>query len=160
MVRIRIRERICFYFYNSFKIGNDLPKSVRDAKTSQQGIPQLKDIPILVAEDDITNYYFIERLLKKTNATIHHATTGKQVIQIMKEIPEMKLILMDIKMPVMNGIDALKELRKIQFDVPIVAQTAYAFADEIHKIKSSGFIDYLVKPVNPKRFYSVLRKYV
>ena len=159
-VESEIGKGSVFSFTIPLKIGNTIPKSAGDIKIDQKGVPQFKNVPILVAEDDITNYYYIERLLKKTGATIYHAATGKQVINIMKEVPEIKLILMDIKMPELNGIDALKELRHLDINVPIVAQTAYAFAYEVHKIKASGFVDYLVKPINPKKFYGVLKKHI
>ena len=114
----------------------------------------------MVAEDDSANYYYIERMLRKTDAIVFHAGTGKQAVQIMKENPNIKMVLMDIKMPEMNGIDALKEIRNLKFKIPVIAQTAYAFADEIHRIKASGFVDYLIKPINPKKFYDMLSKYL
>jgi two-component system, chemotaxis family, CheB/CheR fusion protein len=127
------------------------------ASTFSDDIPVLTDVEILVAEDDISNYMYIEKLLKKTHALIHHALNGKEVLFLLKKHPEIKLVLMDIKMPVMDGIETLHEIRKMGIQIPIIAQTAHAYSDEVLKIKQEGFNDYISKPINPQDFYQKIR---
>jgi signal transduction histidine kinase/ligand-binding sensor domain-containing protein/CheY-like chemotaxis protein len=115
--------------------------------------PDLSNYEILVAEDDISSFLYFERLLKKTGAKIFHAADGKQVLSLLKDNPEIKLVLMDIKMPLMDGIEALHEMRKMNILIPVIAQTAYALANEVEKLKDEGFDDYISKPINPEYFY-------
>ena len=122
-------------------------------------IPVLQDAIILVAEDDMANYTYLEKLLSKTEAKIIHAVNGKQTLTLFKENPEIKLILMDIKMPEMNGIEALTELKKQGLNVPVIAQTAYAYSNEIKQIMEAGFDGYITKPIRQKVLYSLLLKH-
>ena len=122
--------------------------------------PDLSPLQILVAEDDPSNYEYIENLLKKTKAKIHHASDGKEVLEILKTNPEIKLILMDIKMPVMDGIEALHEIRRMNIQIPVIAQTAYALADEVMRLKNEGFDDYLAKPIIAGSFYKLIKQFV
>ncbi|MBN1414243.1 MAG: response regulator [Bacteroidales bacterium] len=119
-------------------------------------IPDLSKYVILVAEDDISNFLYIEKLLKKTQARILHALNGKDVLDILQNNKKIKLILMDIKMPVMDGIESLHEIKKRNIQIPVIAQTAYAFSDEIERIKMVGFDDYITKPIVAADLYQVL----
>lgn len=120
----------------------------------------LSGVTILVAEDDEANFIFIERLLSKYKATVLHAANGAQVIEILDKTPDVKLILMDIKMPVMNGVDALLLLRNKNYTMPVIAQTAYAFASEIQQILRNGFTDYISKPINSTVLLKLINKYL
>ncbi|HEX2936398.1 MAG TPA: ATP-binding protein [Bacteroidales bacterium] len=120
----------------------------------------LENKTILVAEDDMSNYIYLEKVLRKSNATILHAFNGKEALEILDVHPEIDLILMDIKMPVMNGLEALSQIKQRNISIPVIAQTAYAFADEIVKIREAGFADYISKPILPKDLYALILKYV
>ena len=137
---------------HSGKIGSQ----VRDSIT----IPFLEDKTILVAEDDYSNFLYIEKLLIKTHAKILHATTGIQAVKLAHKNPDLNFIMLDIKMPGMNGIDALKKIRQQFSRTPIVAQTAYALADELIRLREVGFDDYITKPIKPDDFYALLNKYL
>lgn len=102
---------------------------------------------ILVAEDDDISFALIEILLSQTGKTIIRASTGKEAVEIFKESPDISLILMDLKMPVMDGYDATREIRKINKNVPIIAQTAYALAGDDKKAMQVGCDDYISKPI-------------
>jgi signal transduction histidine kinase/ligand-binding sensor domain-containing protein/CheY-like chemotaxis protein len=123
-------------------------------------IPLLENSVILIAEDDYSNYSYLEKLLQKTKARIIHAENGQQAISLLTNHPEVNLILMDIKMPHMNGIDALKEIRKLHINIPVIAQTAYAFTDEVRKIRESGFSDYIAKPINAPELFALITKHL
>ncbi len=105
---------------------------------------------ILIAEDEKTNYLFLEALLKRTNAVLIWAETGKTALEAVQNDAEIDLVLMDIKMPEMNGYEATNEIKKIRPELPIIAQTAYALAGEKEKILSAGCDDYLSKPIMGK----------
>lgn len=88
-----------------------------------------KGITILIAEDEESNFLLLKTILKK-HCNVLHAKTGVELLDIYKE-QHADLILLDIKMPEMNGIDALKEIRKFDQDIPIIMQSAYAFENDM-----------------------------
>jgi len=115
---------------------------------------------ILIAEDEPNNYYYIEEVLKKTKAKLIIATNGKEAVRLFKKHQNIDLIIMDIKMPEMDGFEASKQIRKLNKHIPIIAQSAYAMPVEIEKGYLLGINDYITKPVNPKKLLSVLNKYL
>ncbi|PLW97770.1 MAG: hypothetical protein C0593_07685 [Marinilabiliales bacterium] len=126
--------------------------------TKSEGIPH-SDILILVAEDDITNYRFLETLLKIKKLRCLHATDGERVLEIIKNKP-VTLILMDIRMPNMDGLEATRELRKQGYDIPIIAQTANAMSDDRQLALDAGCTDYLAKPIRKEQLFKLLEKYL
>lgn len=115
---------------------------------------------ILIAEDERTNYLFLEALLKRTNATLIWADTGKSAIEAVQKNSNIDVILMDIKMPEMNGYEATQEIKKTHPEIPIIAQTAYALAGEKEKILEAGCNDYLSKPIMGKVLLEKIEKYI
>lgn len=101
---------------------------------------------ILIAEDDEISYRYLETILSK-HYKLLHSTTGGETVRIFSENPDVALILMDIKMPEMDGLQATREIRKINPNVPVIAQTAYAFSNDENKAKEAGCNDYISKPV-------------
>ncbi len=95
-----------------------------------------KGITILIAEDEESNFLLLKTILKK-HCNILHAKTGVELLEIYKE-QHADLILLDIKMPEMNGIDALKEIRKFDQDIPIIMQSAYAFENDMEAARQAG----------------------
>ncbi|MBN2615407.1 MAG: response regulator [Bacteroidales bacterium] len=110
------------------------------SKKSKSGI-------ILVAEDDVISFSFLKHLLNKAGYQLLGATNGKDTVQVCKEHPEISLILMDIKMPGMNGLEATKHIRKFNKEVPIIAQTAYAMEGDHEMVLKAGCNDYISKPI-------------
>lgn len=104
---------------------------------------------ILIAEDNLMNFEYLQSALAPTHTTIIWAKNGKEAIQKIQSI-NVDLLLMDINMPVMDGNKALKVIREIQPNLPIIAQTAYALDNEIMEIKSIGYDDLLIKPIGIK----------
>ena len=115
---------------------------------------------ILIAEDEEINYLYLEILLKdkiKLDCTIIHAKDGDEAVSICNNQPDIKLVLMDLKMPNMNGFEALKLIRKKHPKIPIVAQTAFSSAEDIEKIKAAGFDDFISKPISEEALKIVLK---
>lgn len=139
--------------------------------TSTQKIDKqidVKEIPmnkgnkevILVAEDDNINFLLIEKLLTMLNFTIIRAKNGEEAILFCEENKEIDLVLMDIKMPVLDGHQAFKKIRTFNKTVPIIAQTSYSFPEEIEKIKELGFNDFITKPIEKEKLFMLIEKYL
>ena len=118
-----------------------------------------KKTKILIVEDDATSYKFMFRLLKNRDLDIIRAETGEQAIEIAINDLEIDLILMDIRIPNINGLEATKEIKKVRPNLPIIAQTAYAFKEEVDKILESGCDDYISKPLDVDKLFALIDKY-
>ena len=114
-----------------------------------QAISIKKDkLVILIAEDNESNYKLFESILKYDYHLIH-AWDGMEAINLFKE-HNPQIVLMDINMPVMDGYEATKEIRKYSAKVPIIAITAFAFASDEQRVMESGFDGYMPKPINAR----------
>jgi len=103
---------------------------------------------ILIAEDDFISQLYLKKLLESMNYQVLIANNGEEAIDIIRKNDDIKLIFMDIKMPVLDGIEAFKIIKSINKDVKIIAQTAYAFVQEKDFLLEIGFDDYISKPLN------------
>lgn len=115
---------------------------------------------ILIAEDDEANYMLLERALSKTKATLIRAENGKEAVKIFKSIPGIDVILMDIRMPLMDGIEATQEIKEIDSKIPIIVQTAFTMSSEKEKSFKAGCDDYISKPINLKELLATVSKYI
>jgi signal transduction histidine kinase/ActR/RegA family two-component response regulator len=102
---------------------------------------------IVVAEDDDINWYYIEEILSRYNYKLIRAENGKEAVDLCRENENVDLVLLDIKMPVMDGFEALEKIKGIKPKLPVIAQTAYALPNDVEKIKAL-FDDYIIKPIN------------
>ena len=103
---------------------------------------------VLVAEDDEASFVYLEEVLTMNGFRVIHASNGEVAVRLARENPEIGLILMDVKMPVLNGCEATKQIKAFNASVPVVAQTAYANPGELEKMKLAGCDDYLTKPIH------------
>ncbi|MEJ5994216.1 response regulator [Pedobacter sp. Du54] len=124
-------------------------------KQAQKGIGKGNET-ILIAEDDDINFLLLERILQLKNYSIIRATNGKEAVEICEANPEIDLVFMDIKMPVMNGFDAFDSIRKSNLNMPIIANTAYSSSEDKEQIKKAGFTDYISKPLNKAQIHQLL----
>jgi signal transduction histidine kinase/CheY-like chemotaxis protein len=115
---------------------------------------------ILVVEDDAISRFFLLEVLKESKFKIIRADNGQDAIDAVKADSDIKLVLMDMKMPVMNGIEATKEIRKTYPDLPIIAQTAYASNIERQEAINAGCNDVIVKPINKRTLYEKINTYL
>ncbi len=109
-----------------------------------------KDKVVLIAEDEELNFRFLEAVLQKTQAKVLRANNGKEAVDLCKNINHIDMILMDIKMPVMNGNEATFEIKQERPDLPIIAQTAFSIQEEIDKCREAGCDDFVTKPIDIK----------
>ncbi|MCK5168498.1 MAG: response regulator [Bacteroidales bacterium] len=108
------------------------------------------DKSILIADDEITNYIIIEKLLEKTDIKVFHAENGEEAVKIFNKNPNIDIILMDIRMPEMGGLEATKYIRSVNRNIPIIAFTAFALSDDEAIALEFGCDDYISKPVRPE----------
>ncbi|PKP41536.1 MAG: response regulator [Bacteroidetes bacterium HGW-Bacteroidetes-10] len=116
----------------------------------------LSPLRILVAEDEDTNFLYISALLTRFNHCVFRAVNGKEAVEFVKEENNIDLVLMDIKMPILNGYDALRLIKKIRPFLPVVAQTAYALSDDEQNIRAAGFDGYLPKPIMKNQLVGII----
>ncbi len=114
---------------------------------------------ILIAEDEPANAAYLQEVLKITNVSVLLASNGKEAVNKVRN-NKVDLILMDIKMPEMNGFQASKEIKLFDQNIPIISQTAYAMPGEKEKSKDAGMIDHLIKPIKPKLLLNVIEKHI
>jgi PAS domain S-box-containing protein len=119
-----------------------------------------KKINILIAEDDYISYIYLSKVLKASDYNLILAENGQLAVDIIKTNPDINLVLMDIRMPVMDGYAATKQIKSIRPDLPIIAQTAYAFNEEREKILTTGCDDYLSKPIDKEKLLQIINQSV
>lgn len=111
---------------------------------------------ILVAEDNDSNYKLVEILLRGYN--IKRACNGKEALELVQN-EHFDLILMDVKMPLMDGMEATRLIREFNVEIPIIALTANAFEDDKRIAYEAGVNDFLTKPVNRVALTQTIEKY-
>jgi len=114
---------------------------------------------ILVVEDDQLNYYFIYELLKPTQVKLDHAINGQLAVD-MALSNKYDIVLMDIQLPIKNGLEATRELRNKGFDKPIIALTANAMENDVKRVKDYGCNDYMAKPLSEKQLMHMIDFYL
>jgi PAS domain S-box-containing protein len=133
--------------------------NIIEDKTFKNDINSLNGSQILLVEDNIINQEIIVGLLQSSGINIDIASNGQEAIDMFK-INNYELILMDLQMPIMGGIEATKILREIDKNIPIVALTANAMKEDVEKTKSIGMNAHLNKPIDVEKLYETLLKYL
>ena len=149
-----------FYFTIPVKKGVSVSVPHENTVNKNKEMVDFKKALVLVAEDDLANYIIIEKFLQKYNIQVLRAVNGIHAVNMALSDSEIQLILMDIKMPEMDGVEALHKIREKGITVPVVAQTAYALAHEVVKLKQEGFDDYITKPLDFAEILKILQKYL
>jgi signal transduction histidine kinase/ActR/RegA family two-component response regulator len=148
-----------FYFtipYNSVsKVEFNIEKVVSHG-TAENSFNNLK---ILIAEDDNASEMLIAREVKKYSRELLTVKTGREAVETSRNNPDIDMILMDIKMPGMNGYDATREIRRFNKDVIIIAQTAFALSGDQEKSLEAGCNEYISKPINNSVLRALIEKH-
>jgi len=121
---------------------------------------EYRGLKILVADDDETSERLITMILKKLSNNILSVRNGLEVVEAFRSSPDFDLILMDIKMPVMDGLEAAREIRKSNKEVVIIAQSAYALAGDREKAIAAGCNDYIAKPFGRESLLALVKKHI
>lgn len=115
---------------------------------------------IILAEDNNTNIELIKEYLQPYKINLLYALNGKEAIELIEKNPDTDLILMDIKMPEMDGYEACQKIKKKLTNIPIIGLTAYNNEEDFDKMKKCGMVSYLTKPIEKQTFLLELKKYL
>lgn len=118
-----------------------------------------ENITLLIAEDEETSQFYLSTLLSKKFKKVLIANNGKEAVDICKSNNEIDVVLMDIKMPIMDGYEATKKIREFNNELIIIAQTAYALEGDREKVITAGCNDYITKPIKKENLQKVLDSY-
>ncbi len=138
-------------------------KSIHESKSDIQIVNEIaidttKPITVLIAEDEDFNFMFLEELLSGLDLTIVRAVNGIEAVGICNTNNDVALVLMDIKMPLMDGYEATRQIRQFLPSLPIIAQTAYSTEADMHKAFSAGCNDFISKPLSKELLISKIKK--
>jgi PAS domain S-box-containing protein len=151
----------CFYFTLPVKGENTISASDNRTTATQQTSEQFKwdNLTLLIVDDRKDILSFVQILLKKTNVQILKGSNGKEAVEIVKKHhADIDAVLMDIQMPEMNGIEAMKIIKSLYPDIKIIAQTAFALEGDEEKFIQLGFDNYIPKPINKNELLKILSK--
>ncbi len=132
---------------------------IKKVKTVNPDRYKWNEKTILIVEDEVNNHAYLEELLSATGVKLHHAWDGKEALEKVENHPEISLVLMDIKMPVMDGFEAIKHIKHRNPDIPVIALTAYAMMGEKENALCAGFDNYISKPINQDVLLQILSEY-
>ncbi|HAH55718.1 MAG TPA: hypothetical protein DCM02_10690 [Flavobacterium sp.] len=149
---------------SSFYIDIPIKKTKKKGNCEEEsGIQKLnlnQTNSLLIAEDDEINYYYLEELFSGSSFEIIRANNGKEAVEACKINQNIKLVLMDLKMPVMDGYEATKQIKNINPSITVIAQTAYALSDDETKSRIAGCDDYITKPIHKEKLFELIKKYI
>jgi len=131
-----------------------------EQEDSQSADFSRKEAFVLIAEDDEVSNVLLEHLMGARNFRLTTVKNGEDAVQMCREHPELDLILMDIKMPVLDGIEATKRIRKFNKQVPIIAQTAFALTGDKEKALRAGCNEYISKPIQEENIIELINRYI
>ncbi len=148
-----------FYFTIPYNTKKQLQHIIANVVSQEDESGQIKNLKILIAEDDETSDLLITAMLKKNNYEVIHVNSGDQAVEACRNSSGFDLILMDIRMPGMDGYEATRQIRQFNKDVIIIAQTAYGLSGERENAIESGCNDYVAKPINREELQQLMQKY-
>ncbi len=139
---------------NAISEDSKMPEDVRNENRESYSVA--------IAEDDESNLFLLTRILSKMNVNVISFRSGTEITSFFRRNSSqpVDLILMDIKMPEMDGFEAARMIREMRPGIPIIAQTAYAMVDDASRIKAAGFSDYLSKPIRPGQLIELVQQYL
>jgi PAS domain S-box-containing protein len=147
-----------FYFTIPYSPAQ-MEKSAVDNETDAEGKNKYRNLKILITEDDNISEILISAMIKTVSSDIFRATSGLEALEMCRTIPDLDLVLMDIKMPEMDGYEATKQIREFNKNVIIIAQTAYAQSGDRDKAIEAGCNDYISKPIRKNDLLALIKKH-
>ena len=152
-------EGSVFYFTIPYKTRR-LPLSSMNKENLPEGLClKIKKLKILIADDDETSDLLVTEIINEKINDIMHVGTGDYAVDYCRKNPGLDLVLMDVKMPGMNGYEATHRIRQFNKDVVIIAQTAYGLSGDREKAIASGCNDYIAKPINKDELLRIIQQY-
>lgn len=145
-----------FYFF--IPLEQKKKRSVAPSSQEAFGSNGKKQI-ILVAEDDEANFFYINLLLKGDSVEVLHAFNGYEAVELCQAHPEINLVLMDLKMPEMDGFEATMHIKVLRPDLPVIALSAYTSGEDQQKAQEAGCDEFITKPIKKDLLLKKLGKY-
>lgn len=145
-----------FYFNIPLEV-TDLEKT---SKLPSVEVPDLSGNCLLLVEDDEDSMMLLRAMLKPTGAKILEATDGQEALEVLQNNPDTDMVLMDLRMPRMDGFEATRAIKAKQVNLPVVALTAYSLEADREKAEKAGSDQLLTKPVHKEMLYKLLEKYL
>lgn len=127
---------------------------------NQKEIYDWSDKTVLIAEDVDDNYLFLKTFLRKTKINVLWAKDGRETIDMCRENDKIDIILMDIRMPFIDGYEATRKIKEFRPNLPIIAQTAYALNSDYQKVFDAGCDEYITKPILGKILFQKMKKFL
>ncbi len=115
---------------------------------------------ILLAEDDALSSSYFQSVLSGEKYIVITVENGDDAVDVVRYNPNIAIVLMDIKMPIKSGIEAAREIRSFNKEIPLIAQTAFALAGDRETILEAGFNEYISKPISRKDLIATIQKYI
>lgn len=135
---------------------DDVQKIIVKPINTSEGSKEKGEGNILIAEDDNINFLLFQKIIQSRNYNIIRAINGQEAVDLCINNPAIDLVLMDIKMPIMNGFEALEKIKEIRPGLIVIAQTAYSSNEDEEKIYKAGFYGYLTKPINREKLFKMV----
>ncbi|MDP3642435.1 MAG: ATP-binding protein [Bacteroidota bacterium] len=148
-----------FYFTIPYKSQPHTKSDITTFVSDEGEKGQIRNLKVLIVEDDKISDLLILTMLKKISHQVLHSETGVEAIETCRNNPDLDLVLMDIKMPDMNGYEATRQIRQFNNDIIIIAQTAFGLSGDRGKAIEAGCNDYITKPINKDKLLPLIQKY-
>jgi len=124
-------------------------------------LPDWSNRTILIAEDDEISFKYLDLILsRRTNANVLWAINGQMAVEFCRQFLHIDLVLMDIQLPVISGIEAIRQIKAFRPALPIIVQTANAFGDECENCYAAGCDDFITKPVNIQQLLYKIENFI
>jgi PAS domain S-box-containing protein len=153
-------ENIGSTFYLTLPVNKEVVREKPVEKKPKDTQFDWSDKTFLIAEDSILNYTFLEALFQRTKVKVLWAKNGREAVDMCRDHEEIDLVLMDIKMPILDGLEAIAEIKKFRSNLPIVVQTAYAMPEDRERSLAAGGDEYLTKPINVDELFGTISKFL
>jgi CheY-like chemotaxis protein len=140
-------------------LNNELNNLARELQKKNIELDQVRRLKILIAEDDEVSEKLFDRTVKMFGKEILNVRTGVEAVKACLQNPDIDLVLMDIRMPEMNGYEATRQIREFNKDVVILAQTAYGLFGDREKAIEAGCNDYIAKPIKKEELLALIQKH-
>jgi len=151
-----------FYLNIPFEILNQdnsiEEKDIENNKSKEYTNNTLKNLTVLIAEDDVDNYNYINELVNLENIKTIHAENGIETVELCKTNSDINLVLMDIKMPILDGYEATKQIKEFKPDLPIIACTAYSIREDKIRAIEAGCDAHISKPIDKNELLDLIKK--
>jgi hypothetical protein len=159
-VESREGEGTTFYFTIPYIPVSEEKYLIENADFAENKAVQITRLKVLIVEDDEISYSLLKRVIQKISNEVVHSVTGVEAVEACRNNPDFDLVLMDIRMPVMNGLEATQQIRQFNKDVIIIAQTAFGFSSDREMALEAGCNDYISKPVNKEKLFEIIKKHL